>query len=111
MDAKPGPSPNASVAGVFGRGLRLGLPQHGQWGEDRGTVVLQTQCQDARAKAWHAGHIEGQLVVESGLPNLKSGSLVQARSFDPTAYQLAWPEGMDASQVQRVAGSWRSGPP
>ncbi len=88
-----------------------GCPKMASGVKTIGTVVLQTECQDARAKAWHAGHIEGQLVVESGLPDLQSGSLIQARSFVPAAYQLAWPEGMDASQVQRVSGSWRSGPP
>ena len=74
-----------------------------------GTVVLQTQCQDDKARAWRAGNIEGQLVVESGLPDLQSGSHIQARTYSPAAYQLAWPVGMDASQVQRVAGSWREG--
>ena len=74
-----------------------------------GTVVLQTQCQDDKARAWRAGNIEGQLVVESGLPDLQSGSHIQARTYSPAAYQLTWPVGMDASQVQRVAGSWREG--
>ncbi len=75
----------------------------------QGTVVLQTQCQDNKARAWRAGTIEGQLVVESGLPDLQSGSHIQAHSYLPSAYQLAWPAGIDATQVQRVAGSWREG--
>lgn len=74
-----------------------------------GTVVLQTQCQDDKARAWRAGNIEGQLVVESGLPDLQSGSHIQAHTYLPNAYQLAWPAGIDATQVQRVAGSWREG--
>jgi hypothetical protein len=74
-----------------------------------GTVVLQTQCQDEKVRGWQAGVVEGQVVVESGLPDLQSGSLLQARAYAPSAYQLAWPAGMDASQVQRVAGSWREG--
>jgi hypothetical protein len=74
-----------------------------------GTVVLQTQCQDEKARAWRAGRIEGQLVVESGLLDLQSGSHIQARVFTKPAYQLAWPAGMDATQVQAVAGSWREG--
>lgn len=74
-----------------------------------GTVVLQTQCQDDKARAWRAGHIEGQLVVESGLLDLQSGSHIQAHRYPTAAYQLAWPAGMDATQVQRVAGSWREG--
>lgn len=76
-----------------------------------GTVVLQTQCQDHKAQAWRAGHIEGQLVVESGLQALQSGSHIFARSFTQPAYQVHWPVGLDASQVQRIAGSWREGAP
>lgn len=74
-----------------------------------GTVVLQTQCQAEKARGWRAGTIEGQVVVESGLPDLQSGSHIQARTYAPAAYQLAWPVGMDASRVQRVTGSWREG--
>jgi hypothetical protein len=76
-----------------------------------GTVVLQTQCQDDKARAWHAGHIEGQLVVESGLPELQSGSRIEAREWAQAAYRLPWPPGIDARQVQRVPGSWREGGP
>ena len=74
-----------------------------------GTVVLQTQCQDDKARAWHAGHIEGQLVVESGLPELQSGSRIEARELTASPHRLPWPPGMDARQVQRVPGSWREG--
>lgn len=76
-----------------------------------GTVVLQTQCQDNRAHAWHAGHIEGQLVVASGLPELQAGSRIQARELAQAPYRLPWPAGMDTRQVQRVPGSWREGGP
>lgn len=76
-----------------------------------GTVVLQTQCQEDKARVWHAGHIEGQLVVESGLPELQSGSRIEARELAQAPYRLPWPPGMDASQVQRVPGSWREGGP
>lgn len=74
-----------------------------------GTVVLQSQCQDEKTRGWRAGQIEGQLVVESGLPDLQSGSHIQARTFTNPAYRVAWPEGIDASQVQRVTGSWQQG--
>jgi hypothetical protein len=76
-----------------------------------GTVVLQTQCQDDKARAWHAGHIEGQLVVESGLPELQSGSRIIARESALAPHRLPWPAGMNAQQVQRVPGSWREGAP
>ena len=76
-----------------------------------GTVVLQTQCQDDKVRGWFAGHIEGQLVVESGLPELQSGSRIEARQLVTAPYQLPWPAGMDTRQVQRVPGSWREGGP
>jgi hypothetical protein len=76
-----------------------------------GTVVLQTQCQDNKARAWHAGHIEGQLVVESGLPELHSSSRIEARELTPSPHRLPWPPGIDARQVQRVPGSWREAEP
>ena len=76
-----------------------------------GTVVLQTQCQDHKALGWYAGHIEGQLVVESGLPQLQSGSRIEARALAQAPYRIPWPIGMDARQVQRVPGSWREGWP
>ena len=76
-----------------------------------GTVVLQTQCQDDKARAWHAGHIEGQMVVESGLPELQSGSRIEARELDQSPHRRPWPPGIDARQVQRVPGSWREGEP
>jgi type II secretory pathway pseudopilin PulG len=58
-----------------------------------GTVVLQTQCQDDKARAWHAGHIEGQLVVESGLPELQSGSRIEARELNPISSPTALAPG------------------
>jgi hypothetical protein len=76
-----------------------------------GTVVLLTQCQDNKARAWHAGHIVGQLVVESGLPELQSDSRIEPRELAQSPYRLPWPPGMDARQVQRVPGSWREGGP
>jgi hypothetical protein len=76
-----------------------------------GTVVLQTQCQDDKARAWNAGHIQGQLVVESGLPELQSGSHIEARELTASPHRLPWPPGIDPRQVQRVPGSWREGGP
>ena len=76
-----------------------------------GTVVLQTQCQDNRARGWLAGDIQGQLVVESGMPELQSGSRIVARDWALAPHRLPWPAGMDARQVQRVPGSWHEGAP
>ena len=50
------------------------------------------------------------LVVESGLPEWRSGTLL-ARPDGRNAYILNWPEGMDATRVQRVNGSWSEGTP
>lgn len=76
-----------------------------------GTVVLQTQCQDHKARAWRSGSIEGQLVVESGLPEWQSGSHIAGRDWGQAPYRLYWPAGIDATQVQRVPGSWQEGGP
>ena len=76
-----------------------------------GTVVLQTQCQDHKAKAWRSGTIEGQLVVESGLPEWQSSSEIWGRDWGQAPYRLDWPAGMDTTQVQRVPGSWQEGGP
>lgn len=102
--------PNAPVLLVFSAAAcAVRCPSIASGVRILGTVVLQTQCQDEKVRGWQAGVVEGQVVVESGLPDLQSGSVLQARTYAPAAYQLAWPAGMDASQVQRVAGSWREG--
>ena len=74
-----------------------------------GTVVLDTQCQDDKARGWRAGLIEGQLVINSGWPDAPSDSRVWARPYAHMAYQLTWPSGIDARQVQRINGSWHEG--
>lgn len=76
-----------------------------------GTVVLQTQCEDDKARHWRAGHIQGQVVVESGLPELQSGSHIEGRTFAQAPFRVFWPDGLDARRVQRVPGSWREGGP
>ncbi len=74
-----------------------------------GTVVLDTQCQDDKVRGWRAGLIEGQLVINSGWPDVPDGSRVWARPYAHQAYQLPWPAGIDARQVQRISGSWHEG--
>ncbi len=73
-----------------------------------GSVVLDSGCDDEKMRGWQAGWIEGQLVVESGLPEWRSANL-WARSYGRNAYILDWPDGIDASRVQRVNGSWSEG--
>ena len=75
-----------------------------------GSVVLDTGCDDEKMRGWQGGWIEGQLVVESGLPEWRSATL-WARAYGRNAYILDWPEGIDASRVQRVNGSWSEGTP
>jgi Tfp pilus assembly protein PilX len=76
-----------------------------------GTVVLDTQCQDDRARAWRAGQIDGQLLINSAWPEAPNASQVTAQPYARKAYLLPWPQGMDARQVQIVNGSWREGTP
>jgi hypothetical protein len=75
-----------------------------------GSVLLDAGCQDEKMRGWQAGTIEGQLVVESGLPEWRSGTVL-ARPEGRNAYILNWPDGIDARQVQRINGSWSEGKP
>lgn len=76
-----------------------------------GTVVLDTQCQDDKARAWRAGQIDGQLLINSAWPDAPNASHVTAQPYARKAYLLPWPQGMDALKVQIVNGSWSEGTP
>lgn len=76
-----------------------------------GTVVLDTQCQDDRARGWRAAQIEGQLLINSAWPEAPNASQVTAQPYARQAYLLPWPQGMDARQVQIVNGSWSEDTP
>jgi Tfp pilus assembly protein PilX len=75
-----------------------------------GSVLLDSGCNDEKMRGWQGGTIEGQLVVESGLPEWRLGTVL-ARPEGRDAYILNWPEGIDARQVQRINGSWSEGKP
>jgi hypothetical protein len=75
-----------------------------------GSVLLDAGCIDEKMRGWQAGTIEGQLVVESGLPEWRSGTVL-AKPEGRDAYILNWPAGIDAARVQRVNGSWSEGAP
>lgn len=73
-----------------------------------GSVLLGSGCSDEKMRGWQTGTIEGQLVVESGLPEWRSGTVL-AQPEVRDAYRLKWPQGIDARQVQRINGSWSEG--
>lgn len=75
-----------------------------------GSVVLDAGCDDEKMRGWQGGWIEGQLVVESGLPEWRASTL-WARAYGRDAYILDWPAGIDATRVQRINGSWSEGSP
>ncbi|WP_295522773.1 hypothetical protein [Limnohabitans sp. Rim8] len=75
-----------------------------------GSVLLDSGCNDEKMRGWQAGTIEGQLVVESGLPEWQQGTVL-ARPEGRNAYILNWPAGIDATRLQRVNGSWSGDPP
>jgi hypothetical protein len=75
-----------------------------------GSVLFDSGCNDEKMRGWQAGTIEGQLVVESGLPEWRFGTVL-ARPEARNAYLLNWPEGIDARRVQRINGSWSEGKP
>lgn len=75
-----------------------------------GTVYLDAGCDDQRTRRWQAGQIEGQLVVEAGLPEIDGTSRVWARSSAGQAFRLAWPEGQDSRKVRPQPGTVWEGP-
>ena len=74
-----------------------------------GTVFLDTQCQDSRAALWHSGLVSGQVALSSGLPNLQAGSQFMWFDNHRQAFDWPWPVNINATRVQRVSGSWKTG--
>jgi hypothetical protein len=85
-------------------------PRIGNQARIVGSVVFNAGCNDDKMRGWQGGTIEGQLVVESGLPEWVAGQVL-ARPQARQAYSLLWPAGINAAQVQRVHGSWSEGTP
>ena len=70
-----------------------------------GTVYADAGCDDEKMRGWQAGHVQGQVVVEAGLPQLSGNSQIWAHPHAHAAYNLHWPVGIDPGRVQRVPGS------
>jgi hypothetical protein len=75
-----------------------------------GTVVVDAGCQDEKMQGWSAGRVQGQLVVESGIPGWQSGTVIGMASARQ-AYSVQWPKGIDPAQTQRIHGTWSEGTP
>ena len=88
----------------------LRCPRIGSGVQIYGSVLIDSGCNDEKMRAWQGGTIEGQLVVQSGIPEWQSGTVL-ARPDGRNAYILNWPEGMDATRIQKVNGSWSAGAP
>ena len=76
-----------------------------------GTVFMDAGCDDEKMRGWQAGRVQGQLVVEAGLPQVTGSAQVWANAQARQAYNLYWPQGMDTDQPQRVSGSRFEGTP
>lgn len=104
-------TPEAPAVLIFSdKACALRCPRIAQGVHIVGSVVLDSGCDDEKMRGWQGGWIEGQLVVESGLPEWRSATL-WARAYGRDAYILNWPDGIDASRVQRIHGSWSEGSP
>ena len=105
-------SADAPVLLVFSsQACALRCPRIGAGVHIHGTVYADAGCDDEKMRGWQAGWIEGQVVVEAGLPQITGSSRIWARDLARKAYALPWPEGIDAGRVQRVAGSRWEGTP
>ena len=99
-------SAQAPVLLVFSaQACALRCPRIGSGVHIHGTVYADAGCEDEKMRGWQAGWVEGQVVVEAGLPQVTGDSRIWARVYAPQAYALYWPEGLDPAWVQRVPGS------
>lgn len=100
-------SPGAPVLLVFSaQACAQRCPRLAPGVEIHGTVVLEAGCDRRRLQDWSAGHVYGQVVAGASIDGLAAGSTVVATAYAHDALRLRWPEGIDARQLQWVAGSW-----
>lgn len=100
-------SPSAPVLLVFSaQACAQRCPRLGAGVEIHGTVVLEAGCERQRLQGWSAGRVYGQVVAGASIEGLAAGSTIVATAYARDALRLRWPMGMDARQLQWVAGSW-----
>ena len=105
-------SPQAPVLLVFSsQACAVRCPRLAAGTQIHGTVFVDAGCRDEPLQGWQAGAIDGLLAIEGGLTAVSGSSQVRARAYARQAFSLHWPEGVDARQVQAVAGSHREGAP
>lgn len=105
-------SADAPVLLVFSsQACALRCPRIGSGVHIHGTVYADAGCDDEKVRGWQAGWVEGQVVIEAGLPQITGSSRIWARDHARKAYAMHWPEGIEAGRVQRVAGSRWEGTP
>lgn len=85
-----------------------------------GTVFFQNQCKEHNMQNWQAGSILGRLGIESQIDSELSMSLLNSISGlsglstlqyfanSQGAFNFEWPVNINASVVQRVAGTWKN---
>lgn len=79
-----------------------------------GTVFFQSQCQASKLQHWQTGTIMGQLGIEASLAPAQIRALrndlpgLTATDNAHAAFNFEWPDGIDASRVQRTAGTWKN---
>lgn len=105
-----GTASHPALLAFSAKACALRCPRIGPGVRIHGSVLLNSGCNDDKMRGWQAGTIEGQLVVESGLPEWQSGNVL-ARPDGRKAYDLNWPQGIDATRLQRINGSWSEGAP
>lgn len=101
--------PTRPVLLVFSRqACALACPRLAAGTQVHGTVVFDAGCNADALPAGAAGQIDGEVI---GLVLGPSGPAAASERIVPSsnardALALRWPQGMDSTQVQWVAGSW-----
>jgi len=104
--------PTAPVLLVFSRqACAQRCPRLGSNVEIHGTVVLDAGCERQRLQGWSAGRVYGQVVASAPIDGLSTTGTITAAAYAHDALRMRWPLGIDAREVQWVAGGWSLNPP